>query len=277
MNVFSELRRRNVFRVVAAYLVFGWLVLQIADIVFPALDLPEWTITLIVVLLAIGFIPVLIVSWVYELTPEGLKRESDVDQTRSVTRAAGRRLDLITIAMLVLVLAVIVVNRMLPDGQKDDRADAAAHEYSIAVLAFEDLSDTQDQEYFGDGLAEELLNQLAKVEDFRVAGRTSAFAFKGRDDDLRVIGGKLNVATILEGSVRKAGDQLRITAQLNDVADGYHLWSETYDGKLENIFEFQEQIARSVVTALKSTLLGTTEPVNLEPQAVADTRLMSCI
>ena len=272
MNVFSELKRRNVFRVGIAYLVFGWLVLQIADIAFPALGLPEWTITLIIVLLAIGFIPALLFSWAYELTPEGLKRESDIARSQSITPETGRKLNLVTIAMLVLVLAVIVVDRMLLDGQKDDRGDAAAHEYSIAVLAFEDLSDTQDQEYFGDGLAEELLNQLAKVEDFRVAGRTSSFAFKGRDDDLRVIGEKLNVATILEGSVRKAGDQLRITAQLNDVADGYHLWSETYDGNLENIFEFQEQIARSVVTALKSTLLDTTEPVTLEPQAVADTR-----
>ncbi len=272
MNVFSELKRRNVFRVGIAYLVFGWLVLQIADIAFPALGLPEWTITLIIVLLAIGFIPALLFSWAYELTPEGLKRESDIARPQSITPETGRKLNLITIAMLVLVLAVIVVDRTLLDGQGDDREDTGAHEYSIAVLAFEDLSDTQDQEYFGDGLAEELLNQLAKVEDFRVAGRTSSFAFKGRDDDLRVIGEKLNVATILEGSVRKAGDQLRITAQLNDVADGYHLWSETYDGNLENIFEFQEQIARSVVTALKSTLLDTTEPVNLEPQAVADTR-----
>ena len=180
MNVFSELKRRNVFRVGIAYLVFGWLVLQIADIAFPALGLPEWTITLIIVLLAIGFIPALLFSWAYELTPEGLKRESDIARSQSITPETGRKLNLVTIAMLVLVLAVIVVDRMLLDGQVDDSEDTGAHEYSIAVLAFEDLSDTQDQEYFGDGLAEELLNQLAKVEDFRVAGRTSSFAFKGR-------------------------------------------------------------------------------------------------
>ncbi len=257
---------------VAAYLVFGWLVLQIADIVFPALGLPEWTIALIVVLLAIGFIPALIVSWVYELTPEGLKRESEVDHTRSVTRPAGRKLDLITIAMLVLVLAVIVGDRILLDGQVDDSGDAGAHEYSIPVLPFQDLSDTQDQKYFSHGISEELLNKLAKVESFRVAGRTSSFAFEDRPDDLRVIGDKLNVATILEGSVRKAGDQLRITAQLINVADGYHLWSETYDRRMENIFAIQDEIAESVVSALQVTLMGVAEPVTLEATVVADTR-----
>ena len=271
-GLLSELKHRNVLRVAAAYAVLSWLLLQVADIILPAFSVPDWTFRLLVLVLALGFVPVLMFSWAYELTPEGLKRESEVDRSQSTTTQTSRRLDLITIGMLVLVLAIIFVDRMLPEGPVEEVADSAPHEYSIAVLAFEDLSDTRDQEYFSDGLAEELLNKLAKLEGFRVAGRTSSFAFKDRPDDLRVIGEKLNVATILEGSVRKAGDQLRITAQLINVADGYHLWSETYDRRLDNVFAIQDEIAQSVVTALQVTLLGSSDPVQLEQTAVTDTR-----
>ena len=271
-GLLSELKHRNVLRVAAAYAVLSWLLLQVADIILPAFSVPDWTFRLLVLVLALGFVPVLIFSWAYELTPEGLKRESEIDRSRSITKLTGRRLDLITIGILVLVLAVIFVDRMLPEGSVEEVADSGRHEYSIAVLAFEDLSDTRDQEYFSDGLAEELLNKLAKLEGFRVAGRTSSFAFKDRPDDLRVIGEKLNVATILEGSVRKAGDQLRITAQLINVADGYHLWSETYDRRLDNVFAIQDEIAQSVVTALQVTITGQSKATRLEPTAPADTQ-----
>ncbi len=271
-GLLSELKHRNVFRVAVAYAVLSWLLLQVADIILPAFSVPDWTSRLLVLVLALGFVPVLMFSWAYELTPEGLKRESEIDRSQSITKHTGRRLDLITIGMLVLVLAVIFVDRMLPEGPVEEVVDSGPHEFSIAVLAFEDLSDTQDQEYFSDGLAEELLNKLARLEGFRVAGRTSSFAFKDRPDDLRIIGEKLNVATILEGSVRKAGDQLRITAQLINVADGYHLWSETYDRRLDNVFAIQDEIARSVVNALQITLRGAAETVNLEQTAVTDTR-----
>ena len=271
-GLLSELKHRNVLRVAAAYAVLSWLLLQVADIILPAFSVPDWTFRLLVLVLALGFVPVLIFSWAYELTPEGLKRESEVDRSQSITPQTSRRLDFITIGLLVLVLAVIFVDRMLPEDSVEDVADSAPHEFSIAVLAFEDLSDTRDQEYFSDGLAEELLNKLAKLDGFRVAGRTSSFAFKDRPDDLRVIGEKLNVATILEGSVRKAGDQLRITAQLINVADGFHLWSETYDRRLDNVFAIQDEIAQSVVTALQMTLLGRSDPVQLEQTAVTDTR-----
>jgi len=271
-GLLSELKNRNVLRVAAAYAVLSWLLLQVADIILPAFSVPDWTFRLLVLVLALGFIPVLLFSWAYELTPEGLTRESEIDRSQSIPKHAGRRLDLITIGMLVLVLAIIFVDRMLPEGPVEEVADSAPHDYSIAVLAFEDLSDTRDQEYFSDGLAEELLNKLAKLDGFRVAGRTSSFAFKDRPDDLRVIGEKLNVATILEGSVRKAGDQLRITAQLINVADGFHLWSETYDRRLDNVFAIQDEIAESVVTALQVTLLGSSDPVQLEQTAVTDTR-----
>ena len=286
MSLFAELKRRNVFRVAVAYLVFGWFVLQIGDVLFPALHLPEWVITLVAVLLAMGFIPALIVSWVYELTPEGLKRESEVDPSKSIAPQSARRLNVITVAMLALVAGLVLFDRLWPeetvgDGDSADTssqladqpstADAGPHEYSIAVLAFADMSDTQDQEYFSDGISEELLNRLAKIKDFRVAGRTSSFAFKGQHDDLRAIGEKLNVATVLEGSVRKAGNQLRITAQLVNVEDGYHLWSETYDRELDNVFAIQDEIAESVVTALQLALLGTAEAIELQPQATANT------
>lgn len=273
MNLLSELKRRNVFRVAIAYLVFAWLVLQVVDVLFPALHLPLWSLTLVAVLLAIGLIPVLIFAWAYELTPEGLKRESEVDRSRTITHVTARKLDYITVGMLALVLAVVVADRTLLDrAVVERRSSDAPHEFSIAVLPFEDLSDTHDQEYFGDGLAEELLNRLAGVEGFRVAGRTSSFAFKDRPDDLRVIGEKLNVTTILEGSVRKSGDRLRITAQLVDVANGYHLWSETFDRRLENIFEIQDEIALAVVRALQVTLMGSASAMDLPSAPVTDNR-----
>lgn len=272
MNLLSELKRRNVFRVGIAYLVFGWLMLQVADVLFPALRLPDWSITLVAVLLAIGFVPVLLFAWVYELTPEGLKREAEVDRSQSITHATARKLDLVTIAMVVVAALVLIVDRMLLDREIEQRVDRSTHDYSIAVLPFDDLSDTQDQEYFSDGLAEELLNRLARVQGFRVAGRTSSFAFKDRPDDLRVIGEKLNVATILEGSVRKAGDQLRITAQLINVADGYHLWTETFDRRMENIFEIQDEIALAVVRELQATLMGSTRAIEVPAATVTDNR-----
>lgn len=273
MNLLSELKRRNVFRVAIAYLVFAWLVLQVADVLFPALHLPPWSLTLVAVLLAIGLIPVLIFAWAYELTPEGLKRESEVDRSQTITHVTARKLDYVTVGMLVLVLAVVVADRSLLDrAAVERRSGDAPHEFSIAVLPFEDLSDTQDQEYFGDGLAEELLNRLAGVEGFRVAGRTSSFAFKDRPDDLRVIGEKLNVTSILEGSVRKSGDRLRITAQLIDVGNGYHLWSETFDRRMENIFEIQDEIALAVVRALQVTLMGSTRAVEVPAAPVTDNR-----
>ena len=153
MNLLSELKRRNVFRVGIAYLVFGWLVLQVADVLFPALRLPEWSMTLIAVLIAIGIVPALLFAWAYELTPEGLKRESEVDRSKSITHTTARRLDLITIAMVVVALVVLMADRTLFDRDAERQTAGNSGDYSIAVLPFEDLSDTHDQEYFSDGLA----------------------------------------------------------------------------------------------------------------------------
>jgi len=227
-GLFGELKRRNVIKVAIAYLVAAWLVAQIVIAVESPLHLPGWADTLVIVLLAIGFPFALIVAWSFERSPEGLKRSA-----RSETREESA-----------------------PEATEHTAASPPADEGrpSIAVLPFVDMSPDKDQEYFSDGIAEELLNQLAKVPDLHVAGRTSSFSFKGKDEDLRLIGQKLGVANILEGSVRKAGNRVRVTAQLIKAADGYHLWSESYDRELDDIFGIQDEIAHAVTDALSITL-----------------------
>ena len=217
MSFFAELKRRNVFKVGIAYAIVAWLLIQVVSIVLPAYHAPDWVLPILITIISIGFPIAVFLAWAYELTPEGIK------PTKPITKNSGK-------------------------------ASTSDTEPSIAVLPFADMSPDKDQEYFADGIAEEVLNQLARINDLHVAGRTSSFSFKGKEEDLRVIGSKLNVAHVLEGSVRKSGDQLRITAQLIKVADGYHLWSETYDRTLEDIFTIQDEIARSVARALQITL-----------------------
>ena len=260
-KLFDELKRRNVFRVVIAYLVASWLVIQVADIVLDAILAPAWVMQVFLLVVALGFPCVLIISWAYELTPEGLKRESEVDRTQSITPDTGRKLNLITIGLLIAVLVVVGAERtLLPKNAAEVPAEFAAEadtDKSIAVLAFEDLSADGDQAYFAEGLSEELLNVLAKVPDLKVAGRTSSFAFKGQNKDLREIGELLNVAHILEGSIRKSGNRIRVTAQLIKASDGFHLFSETYDRELSDIFALQDEIAASIATAMLSEIIGT--------------------
>ena len=259
--MFDELRRRNVIRVVIAYLIAAWLVVQVADIVLDTILAPPWVMQVFLLIIALGLPIVLIISWAYELTPEGLKRESEVDRSQSITPDTGRKLNLITIGMLVAVLLVVAFERTrLPQRDAAEPATAEADvvaDKSIAVLAFDDLSPDGDQAYFAEGLSEELLNVLAKVPDLKVAGRTSSFAFKGQNKDLREIGELLNVAHILEGSVRKSGDRIRVTAQLIKASDGFHLFSETYDRELSDIFAVQDEIAQSISAAMLSQIVGT--------------------
>jgi TolB-like protein len=222
---------------------------------------PDWVMKVLLLIGLLGLPIVLVFSWAYELTPEGLKKEKDVDRSASITPETGRKLNIITIGMLVLVLAVVVIERtvMRPEPAPVTVTAAPvtkAAEKSIAVLAFEDLSAEGDQEYFADGLSEELLNVLAKVSELKVAGRTSSFAFKGTNKDLREIGELLNVGHILEGSVRKAGNRIRVTAQLIKADDGFHLFSETYDRDLEDIFAVQDEIAREISKALLTEIVG---------------------
>ena len=273
-RIVEELKRRNVFRVAVAYVVASWLVLQVADIVLQGIEAPAWVMKVFMLVLALGLPFVLLFSWAYELTPEGLKKEKDVDRTASITPETGRKLNLITIGMLVAVLAVVVVDRTLMhdhDATPGDTVATSVAEKSIAVLAFEDLSPAGDQAYFADGLSEELLNVLAQVPELKVAGRTSSFAFKGTNTDLREIGELLNVAHILEGSVRKAGNRIRVTAQLIKADDGFHLFSETYDRDLEDIFAVQDEIAQKISAALLTEIVGTEASAKQEtdPEAYA--------
>lgn len=264
-SLIKELKRRNVFRVAVGYLLLGWVVLQITDVVAPALHLPEWTMTLVLLLGVIGFPFALFFAWAFELTPEGLKREHEVDRSQSITHHTGRKVDFAIIGLLIVALAFIVWDAYLSDP--DDEMPVAeavgtvtetapiepgpATPASIAVLPFVNMSPDPDQEYFSDGLSEEILNLLAKINGLKVIGRTSSFAFKGKNEDLRGIGKALGVTTVLEGSVRKSGDRVRVTAQLIDVSDGSHLWSDTYDRTLTDIFAVQDDVAASIIDALQ--------------------------
>ena len=273
-KLFNELKRRNVFRVAVAYLVAAWLVLQVAQLVLEAIEAPPWVIQVFLLGFALGLPLVLLFSWAYELTPEGLKRERDVERDKSVTHETGKKLDQITIGMVVALVVFIAADRMfLADRTASTPApeivQATVEDKSVAVLAFEDLSPEGDQEYFADGLSEELLNVLAQVPDLKVAGRTSSFAFKGKDADLREIGEVLNVAHILEGSVRKSGNRIRVTAQLISAADGFHLYSETFDRNLTDVFEVQDEISAKISAALQSELIGSESVHEVEPTAIA--------
>jgi len=274
VSLFNELKRRNVFRVAAAYAIIAWLVLQIADVILNNVSAPEWVFWVTLMLLAIGFLIVVVFSWAFELTPEGLKRERDVDRSQSITGKTGKKLDRLIIGVLVLALAYFAFDRFVLSGQRQAAAVEAALEQaesqlesapasvteesdkSIAVLPFVNMSDDASNEFFSDGISEELLNLLAKIPELRVISRSSAFSYKGKDFKISDVGRELKVAHVLEGSVRKAGSQVRITAQLIRVDDDMHVWSETYDRSLDNIFAIQDEIAAKVVDQLKVTLLA---------------------
>jgi TolB-like protein len=264
---FNELKRRNVVRVAAAYLVSGWLVLQVVDVVISNIGAPQWVFSVFLLAGVVFFIPVLVFSWAYELTPEGLKRESEVDRSDSITSQTGRKLNLVTIGMLVAVVGFVILERVMfpvatevpPAVAEVDDTEVTVttvDDKSIAVLAFDDLSPGGDQAFFAEGLSEEILNVLAQVPGLKVAGRTSSFAFRGKDTDLREIGEILNVAHVLEGSVRKAGDRIRVTAQLIQASDGFHLFSKTYDRDLTDVFSVQDEIAALIGEALEAELQG---------------------
>ncbi len=259
MSLFNELKRRNVFRVGIAYLIGAWLLAQIADLLIDNIGAPDWVMKTLFVALALGFFLALFFAWAFEMTPDGVKRESEVDRSQSITNVTGRKMDRSIIVILLLALGYFAWDKFSaapPDVTAVAVVEEAAIEKSIAVLPFVNMSADADNEYFSDGLSEELLNMLAKVDGLKVAARTSSFKFKKSEADISEIGEQLHVATILEGSVRKSGNQVRITAQLIKVDDGFHLWSETYDRDLDNIFVVQDEIAKAIVDALKLPLLG---------------------
>ena len=245
MGLVSELRRRNVLRMVVLYVVAAWLIMQVAEVLIGLAKLPDWIGTTTLGLLAIGFPIALIFSWFYELTPEGISLEKDVAAAESITHVTGRRIDFLVISLLCAGLILFAYDKWWigPPPEK-----------SIAVLPFENMSADPEQEYLSDGISEELLNVLARIPGLRVAARTSSFQFKGENRDIIDIGRQLNTAFVLEGSVRKSGLQVRVTAQLVDASNGFHLWSETYDRELENIFAVQDEISIAIVGALKERL-----------------------
>ena len=253
MSFFDELKRRNVVRVGIAYVVIGWLLAQVADLAFDAFDAPDWVLKSVLIILLLGLPLALFFAWVFEITPEGVKREKDVDRSRSITSQTGRKLDRIIIGVLVVAVGLLLVDKFYLDESSSTSGEiVATQRQSIAVLPFVNMSD--DPDHFSDGLTEELMNLLAKNPDLKVAGRTSSFAFKGETPDFAEIGQALNVEHVLEGSVRRSGDTLRVTAQLIMVEDGYHLWSDTYDREMADIFDIQDDVASSITEELRLRL-----------------------
>jgi adenylate cyclase len=294
VSLFAELRRRNVFRVAAAYVVTAWLVIQVVETILPAFGFGDTAVRYVTIAFAVGLIPVLVLSWVFEWTPEGLKREGEVDESAPASIKAARRLDRMILVVLAIALGYFAFDKFVLEAQRltaererqaqllseateearqAGRTEALIESYgdlSIAVLPFDDMSAEGDQEYMSDGIAEELLTLLARIPQLRVISRSSAFSFKGKDIEIPRIAERLNVAHILEGSVRKAEDRVRISVQLIDARSDTQLWSESYDRTLDDIFAIQEDIAATVAGQLKATLL--TNPPKLEktdPEAYA--------
>ena len=260
-SFFEELKRRNVFRVGVAYVVVAWLIIQVIETVSEPLALPEWTEAFFIVLLLAGLPVILIFSWAFELTPEGIKKTRDVAVEESVTDLTGKKLNYTIIAVLVMALGYFLWERQGLVEQAEQSAATSAEEItqtqgasSVAVLPFVNMSADEEQEYFSDGISEELLNLLAKIPELRVPARTSSFQFKGQNLDISKVAEQLNVEHVLEGSVRKSGMRVRVTAQLIEAETGYHLWSDTYDRELDDIFAIQDEISAAIVAALSETL-----------------------
>jgi TolB-like protein/Flp pilus assembly protein TadD len=241
--------------VAVAYAIVSWLILQLTDVLIPLLDLPEWVGRFVFLLLVVGFLLALILSWAYELTPQGVKLEKNVDRSESITHNTGRKLDFIIIGVLTAALLMFALDKFVWTESGAPVTIANAERRTIAVLPFINMSSDPEQEYFSDGLAEELLNLLARIPELRVTSRSSAFSYKGKDFKIADVGRELNVDHVLEGSVRRSGDRVRITAQLIDVAEDAHIWSETWERTLDDVFVVQDEIAQAVIAGLKLRLL----------------------
>ncbi|CAN5323868.1 hypothetical protein BH11PSE14_BH11PSE14_05800 [soil metagenome] len=266
MSLFEELKRRKVFKVAAAYAVVGWLVIEVASTVLPQFNVPDWAPRLVTLLVAFGFPLALVLAWVLEVTPEGVKVTSG--------KTGTKRFFTLVAVITALAAGWFLRGHETGDGPPPQAKPAEAMERSIAVLPFVNMSADPSEDYFSDGISEELLNRLAKIPDLKVAARTSAFRFKGKNIDIGDIGRQLKVAHVLEGSVRKSGMTLRITAQLIDSRSGYHMWSETYDRDAADVFKVQDEIAGAIAAELNSKLGGdaaaTTPARKISPAAYDD-------
>jgi len=269
MSIFAELKRRSVFRVALGYIGISWLVIQVIETLFGIYGIDESIAQVIVNVLAIGFVPAMILAWVFEWTPDGIRRDSEADRNAPGMQALGKRLDRAVIVVLVLAVGFFAFDKFVLDPARDAERELEAEERgrtqafigsygtkSIAVMPFDNMSPDPDQEYFADGISEELLNLLVRIQDLRVISRTSSFALRDEGLSIPELGSRLTAAHILEGSVRKSGNKIRITAQLIEANTDTHLWSQTYDRELDDIFDVQDEIAQLVVDELKAELLG---------------------
>ena len=257
MSLFTELKRRNVIRVATAYIVVAWLLTEILATLMPMFGVPDWVGKAVVIVVAVTFIPVLIFAWAFEMTPEGIKREKDVVRDSSITSQTGKKLDYVTIAAVVVGVGFLGWSKLgteTPEAAIEITETSGAP--SVAVLPFVNMSGNTENEYFSDGLTDTLLHMLAQIPDIKVAARTSSFAFKGKEQDIRKIALALGVAHVLEGSVQRSGDKIRVTAQLIRADDGFHVWSSNYDRTLNDIFAIQDEIATDVGKSLTTSLLG---------------------
>jgi len=273
MSFFEELKRRNVIRVAIAYGVAAWFVLQLADVVLENIGAPEWVMQTVMLVLAAGLPLAIVFAWAFEMTPEGIKKEKDVDRSQSITSVTGRKLDRAIIGVLTVTVAYLLIDKLVlqdstPATTETTQSVPVETETpvdmgpSVAVLPFVNMSGDKENEYFSDGLTETLLHMLAQLPELRVAARTSSFAFKGKDTGIAEISELLGVAHVLEGSVQKSGNRVRITAQLVRANDGFHVWSQNYDRDLDDIFAIQDEIAKDVAGALDASLLGgSSEPM----------------
>ena len=269
-NFFGELKRRNVYKVAVAYAVVAWLLIQAASIFFPAFDAPPWVMKIFIIVIIFGFPVALIFSWAFEITPEGIKLESEIEQSKSITRRTGRKIVAVTIALGVVAAGLLVYQLVRPvgtdrravrsaDAEEDGRRSAASlpvPQKSIAVLPFDNLSRDPDNAYFCEGVQDEILTRLAKVADLKVISRTSTQHFKSTPDNLPQIAKQLGVAHILEGSVQKANDQVRVNVQLINALTDAHLWADTFDRKLTDIFAVESEIAKTIAETLQARLTG---------------------
>ncbi|HAF03940.1 MAG TPA: hypothetical protein DIT76_03310 [Spartobacteria bacterium] len=256
-NFFAELQRRNVYKVAVAYGVVSWLLVQIATQVFPFFEIPNWVTRMVVILLLLGFPIALILAWAYELTPEGLKRTDEVDLKKSITRNTGRQLDFVIIGVLLAVIAVFVFQRF----QFGKPSTPTVPEKSIAVLPFENLSEEKANAYFAEGIQDEILTRLSKIADLKVISRTSTQHYKSAPENLRDIARELGVAHIVEGSVQRSGDAVRVNVQLIKASNDSHLWADTFDRKLNDIFSVESEVAKAIADQLRAKLTGREEEV----------------
>ena len=282
MNLFNELKRRNVFRVGFAYAVVGWLVAQVADLALESFGAPPWVMKTLLFLMLLGFVLSLFIAWAYELTPDGIKLAKDIEPNLSITHQTGRKLDRLVIVVLLLAVGLLLFERFWITPQFSEQTAAAVQggivapggfevvektappsaNPSVAVLPFVNMSSDPEQEYFSDGISEEILNVLTRIPNLKVAARTSSFQFKGKNLDIADIGRQLQVNHLLEGSVRKSGNTLRITAQLIETDTGFHLWSESYDRNPEDVFAIQDEIAAAIAVELRALLSGAIDTIN---------------